>query len=575
MYLNYAKRFLAAAVAFAVLFPALLTGGYAGSWIEDDGYFGDLDLNHKIDASDALLCLQASVQLISLTSEQSIVGDVDANGAVNAADALLILQMSVELIASFPAYEQSLCDPTPSSDTVTSNVSSLPATSSEPSSVISEAISEFSSEDLSVVSSSSSEVSSATSSTHSSEDFSDSPSSTPEVSSASSSSSSSSESSSSSSVVLLPDDPEIQDFGYTVVDSSEYYCYAQLSRLQRTVYEIMHENALNMTQGKFAVGDAKKVNQADVRLAFLAYMNDHPEVFWLSKGYLYSESSGMVYVYFSDNGKNVDYLYSKAQRDLMQEELLNAVKTVFQEALIPGLIPFEREMRLHDWLAEHCKYNNAAVSAPNRYPEAFTSYGALISRTAVCEGYARALQLLCYYAGIQSTVVTGVSSDVPHMWNAVLVDDWYLVDATWDAGSPATHTFFNQTSDIFAQTHTMYAFYNTMTEQELLESIGFNFILPEFDATTYEYHRLYGVVTTAQTASAEFAVGVAQRVNAGADVVEIMVTDMVFQTMEEVSEFVDPYISKIIENLDGNRIPQRYSYSIVPGSSCIVLTFLY
>lgn len=62
---------------------------------------GDIDGNGKIDAADALMALQHSVQLISLNDKQQIAADVDKNGKIDAADALKILQYSVGLIQQF------------------------------------------------------------------------------------------------------------------------------------------------------------------------------------------------------------------------------------------------------------------------------------------------------------------------------------------------------------------------------------------------------------------------------------------------------------------------------------------
>lgn len=59
---------------------------------------GDLDGNGMANASDALMALQHSVQLIELDELQLAVADVDASESVNAADALTILQYSVGLI---------------------------------------------------------------------------------------------------------------------------------------------------------------------------------------------------------------------------------------------------------------------------------------------------------------------------------------------------------------------------------------------------------------------------------------------------------------------------------------------
>lgn len=73
---------------------------------------GDINANTRINATDALLALQHSVELITLTEKQFDAADVDASGTVNATDALYILQYSVERINQFPA-ENTTPDPEP------------------------------------------------------------------------------------------------------------------------------------------------------------------------------------------------------------------------------------------------------------------------------------------------------------------------------------------------------------------------------------------------------------------------------------------------------------------------------
>ena len=68
---------------------------------ESEMVYGDLNGDTKVDASDALLVLQSSVQLISLTDAQKTAGDVDGNQKIDASDALQILQKSVGLISKF------------------------------------------------------------------------------------------------------------------------------------------------------------------------------------------------------------------------------------------------------------------------------------------------------------------------------------------------------------------------------------------------------------------------------------------------------------------------------------------
>ena len=62
---------------------------------------GDVSLDQKIDASDALLVLQHSVHIITLERLPSYAADVNFNGSINASDALLILQYSVGIIGGF------------------------------------------------------------------------------------------------------------------------------------------------------------------------------------------------------------------------------------------------------------------------------------------------------------------------------------------------------------------------------------------------------------------------------------------------------------------------------------------
>ena len=59
---------------------------------------GDLDGNGLINASDALLALQSSVQLTTLSDIQTAAADCDVSGAIDASDALTMLQYSVGLI---------------------------------------------------------------------------------------------------------------------------------------------------------------------------------------------------------------------------------------------------------------------------------------------------------------------------------------------------------------------------------------------------------------------------------------------------------------------------------------------
>lgn len=82
-----------------------LLGGitFCGSVATEEVVLGEVDGREGINASDALLVLQSSVNLVTLSEEENQAADVNADGQVNATDALMILQYSVGLIHKFEA----------------------------------------------------------------------------------------------------------------------------------------------------------------------------------------------------------------------------------------------------------------------------------------------------------------------------------------------------------------------------------------------------------------------------------------------------------------------------------------
>ena len=71
----------------------------------------------------------------------------------------------------------------------------------------------------------------------------------------------------------------------------------------------------------------------------------------------------------------------------------------------------------------------------------------LKKKKGVCAGYSNLFNRMCELTGLESEVIAGTSKTFPgnigeepgrndHAWNAVKIDnEWYLVDATWGAGS--------------------------------------------------------------------------------------------------------------------------------------------
>ncbi len=68
---------------------------------ESTGLLGDVNGDGNINSTDAMLILQHSVKIISLTPEQQLRADVTRDGNVNSTDAMRVLQYAVKIITSF------------------------------------------------------------------------------------------------------------------------------------------------------------------------------------------------------------------------------------------------------------------------------------------------------------------------------------------------------------------------------------------------------------------------------------------------------------------------------------------
>ncbi len=101
------KKGLSILIALSVLLVSLpisitsasASTGQSGSVVK----YGDANENGEVNIFDALAVLKKAVGAIEMGNSQLVKSDVDNNGAISATDALLCLQYSAEIIDTFPA----------------------------------------------------------------------------------------------------------------------------------------------------------------------------------------------------------------------------------------------------------------------------------------------------------------------------------------------------------------------------------------------------------------------------------------------------------------------------------------
>ncbi len=140
---------------------------------------------------------------------------------------------------------------------------------------------------------------------------------------------------------------------------------------------------------------------------------------------------------------------------------------------------YEKEKYVHDYICEKCEYVLTDKLKT-------TSYDALVGGEAVCEGYARAAQLLLNRLGIENYLVTGDTENDDgklegHMWNIVKINgNNYHLDVTWDdtdqsdAPDIKTHIYFNLTTKQISKNH-----FNIKPEENNCTADEFNYAKAE------------------------------------------------------------------------------------------------
>lgn len=121
--------------------------------------------------------------------------------------------------------------------------------------------------------------------------------------------------------------------------------------------------------------------------------------------------------------------YSLEQVRQMKKDTLAKAKEIIRQLDLANKSDYERVYAVNRYLCDNCVY---PASEPYS-TESHSPYGALIEQSAVCEGYARAAQLIFSLTGMDSYYVTGDTSEGGHAWNLVKVGkDYYQLDVTWN-----------------------------------------------------------------------------------------------------------------------------------------------
>lgn len=265
--------------------------------------------------------------------------------------------------------------------------------------------------------------------------------------------------------------PPVPTYGHTPLAKTDYYQYSTMTATEKQLYNTLVAGIENL-QNEIPVSGISIGTDAGMAL-FYRVMADHPEYFWVSRKVSVSYDPRTMkvqsFVVLYTDGEKADSIGGNSKPVAVADrEKIIAKRTALNEKIgqIMGSIPanypeIDREKLIYDYIVTHLQYDSVAAGqnlpVDSILPHAYDIYGAAIEGKAVCEGYSKLFQYLCYHTGINVAQISGTANGGGHMWNAVELDgDWYEIDVTWGDGSDALiyYKYFNLTHTQMAQDHT-------------------------------------------------------------------------------------------------------------------------
>lgn len=242
-----------------------------------------------------------------------------------------------------------------------------------------------------------------------------------------------------------------KEYDFAYVKNNKYY-YNQLDDTAKLIYDAIESNLSNMMSGNYEIklsnqvasvlyeNDGEKQLDTSFQSAWDALMLDRVDIFFIDVTKINLKMRKTTY------GKKVTYALSIAPADsngylangIESKEKVHAILNEIKEtrdSIVKSLsgIDYNKIMHAHDWIINNLDYEQNITNN-----NVYNLYGALIEKSAVCEGYAEALKYILDEVDIPCVLVSGTATNSEgkterHEWNYVqLYGKWYAIDSTWD-----------------------------------------------------------------------------------------------------------------------------------------------
>ena len=264
-------------------------------------------------------------------------------------------------------------------------------------------------------------------------------------------------------------------YGFEMLDGSADARNAYRAMLRSATNFQFSNTDATLSNNKYKTGlvnlSSYNLTRDQVFKIFLAMLYDNPQIYFTSTIYFYFNDSGskISYVAF---GCAEEYASGTVRQDLNSK--IDVTIRSFLDSVTRYKSDAEKEMMLHNLLVANLNYAWDSTGQPETSSFAHNIVGAFDREhwSVVCEGYAKAFQLLLNASGIECIFVGGIAyvsenNSGAHAWNQVKLDGkWYNVDVTWDDNGDdyIYFNYFNLTDSNFTDTHVAFSSESTTNE---------------------------------------------------------------------------------------------------------------
>ena len=227
---------------------------------------------------------------------------------------------------------------------------------------------------------------------------------------------------------------------YPCVFSDDYYTTNNAIAIKLSISKDLASKKSNQINDTIIVKDYDYIKKGD---------NTFEPIINKSKK-IECENGEQLYYLFV-NGYNINPI---AESDAY--EIYERIKEVLKENINSNMSDYEKTKAIYDYLTYEIYYDYEAIETADTYLNDRRSYfleGVFLDKCAVCDGKAKAMEILLKLCGIECIRFTGKNGDALHAWNACKIGGkWYVVCSTY--GQPKK-VRFEDNLELIIPTHNM------------------------------------------------------------------------------------------------------------------------